>query len=145
MRCGLAKLGKPLAPGEPGGLTRIAATATTRRGKRPALIDLRSEAGREALWQRTEDAPVVALWRQQLEGGSWHAQGSLAQTGQWRRGLGHVAHGLRAGKPDLPPWLADQGSGFGLLRALRPSVHRVRTPAGCARPSVPPRTDAPDW
>ncbi|WP_225782992.1 CoA transferase [Xenophilus sp. Marseille-Q4582] len=88
---------------------------------------------------------AAALWRQQREGGSWHVQVSLAQTGHWLRGLGRVAHGLRAGKPDLTPWLADESSGFGRLRAVRPSAQLSRTPAGYARTSVPPGTDEPNW
>ena len=36
-------------------------------------------------------------------------------------------------------------SGFGLLRAVRPSAQLARTPAGYARPSVPPGTDRSNW
>lgn len=217
-------------------LPNIAAIAETSRGKRSAHIDLRSEAGREALWQLLEDAHVfsqgyrpgglaalgfspealaarrpgivavsltaygtqgpwadrrgfdslvqtamgfnhaegeaagdgkpralpmqildqasgflmafgaaAALWRQSREGGSWHVQVSLAQTGHWLRRLGRIEEGLRAGRPDLSPWLADEVSGFGLLRAVRPSAQMARTPAGYARPSVPPGTDRPNW
>lgn len=88
---------------------------------------------------------AAALWRQSREGGSWHVQVSLAQTGHWLRGLGRIEEGLRAGRPDLSPWLADEVSGFGLLRAVRPSAQMARTPAGYARPSVPPGTDRPNW
>lgn len=217
-------------------LPNIAAIAETSRGKRSAHIDLRSEAGREALWRLVEDAHVfsqgyrpgglaalgfspealaarrpgivavsltaygtqgpwagrrgfdslvqtavgfnhaegeaagdgkpralpmqildqasgflmafgaaAALWRQSREGGSWHVQVSLAQTGHWLRGLGRIEEGLRAGRPDLSPWLADEVSGFGLLRAVRPSAQLARTPAGYARPSVPPGTDRSNW
>ncbi|WP_459056926.1 CoA transferase [Stenotrophomonas sp. PSU-St22] len=217
-------------------LPNIAAIAETSRGKRSAHIDLRTEAGREALWRLVEDAHVfsqgyrpgglaalgfspealaarrpgivamsltaygpqgpwadrrgfdslvqtamgfnhaegeaagdgkpralpmqildqasgflmafgaaAALWRQQREGGSWHVQVSLAQTGHWLRGLGRIEDGLRAGRPDLSPWLADETSSFGQLRAVRPSAQLARTPAGYARPSVPPGNDAPYW
>ncbi|WP_246892617.1 CoA transferase [Achromobacter xylosoxidans] len=88
---------------------------------------------------------AAALWRQQREGGSWHVQVSLAQTGHWLRGLGRIEDGLRAGRPDLSPWLADEISGFGQLRAVRPSAQLARTPAGYSRPSVPPGNDAPYW
>ncbi len=161
-------------------LPNIAAIAETSRGKRSAHIDLRSEAGREALWRLVEDAHVfsqgyrpaawprsasrlrpgrapagivavsltaygtqgpwaerrgfdslvqtamgfnhaegeaagdgkpralpmqildqvsgflmafgaaAALWRQSREGGCWHVQVSLAQTGHWLRGLGRI-------------------------------------------------------
>ncbi|MFT4190083.1 MAG: CoA transferase [Comamonas sp.] len=88
---------------------------------------------------------AAALWRQQREGGSWHVQVSLAQTGHWLRGLGRIAGGLNATAPDLAPWLVSEPSGFGLLRAVRPSMQLSATPAGYARPSVPPGADAPCW
>lgn len=88
---------------------------------------------------------AAALWRQRQEGGSWHVQVSLAQTGHWLRGLGRVPGGLQAVKPDLAPWLATQASGFGQLCAVRPAAQLARTPAGYARPSVPPGTDPPQW
>lgn len=88
---------------------------------------------------------AAALWRQQREGGSWHVQVSLAQTGHWLRGLGRVAGGLQAGKPDFAPYVVDEPSGFGRLRAVRPSARLERTPAGYARPSRPPGSDEPRW
>lgn len=218
------------------GLPNIAAIAETSRGKRSALVDLRTGDGRDALWRLADGAHVfsqgyrpgglaglgfspealaarrpgivavsltaygtqgpwadrrgfdsllqtamgfnraegeaagdgrpralpmqmldqasgclmaygaaAALWRQQREGGSWHVQVSLAQTGHWLRGLGRVDDGLRAAKPDFTPWLESSPSGFGLLRAVRPAACLSRTPARYARPSVPPGTDAPCW
>ena len=88
---------------------------------------------------------AAALWRQQQEGGSWHVQVSLAQTGHWLRRLGRIAGGLAAATPDLTPWLETTASGFGELRAVIPSARLARTPAGYARPSMPPGTNAPHW
>lgn len=88
---------------------------------------------------------AAALWRQWREGGSWLVQVSLAQTGHWLRGLGRVTEGLQIGRPESTPWLTDEISGFGLLRAIRPSAQHARTPAGYARSSVPPGTDRPAW
>lgn len=88
---------------------------------------------------------AAALHRQQREGGSWHVQVSLAQTGHWLRGLGRVAGGCDATAPGIDPFLETSPSGFGLLRAVRPAAQLARTPAGFARPSVPPGTDAPQW
>jgi crotonobetainyl-CoA:carnitine CoA-transferase CaiB-like acyl-CoA transferase len=88
---------------------------------------------------------AAALWRQQTEGGSWLVRVSLAQTGQWLRGLGRVDDGLAAARPDLAPWLADMQSGFGQLRAIQPSARLARTPAGYARVSMPPGTHLPLW
>jgi crotonobetainyl-CoA:carnitine CoA-transferase CaiB-like acyl-CoA transferase len=88
---------------------------------------------------------AAALCRQQLEGGSWHVQVSLAQTGHWLRSLGRVADGFRAAKPDIEPYAETTPSGFGELKALRHSAQFARTPARWVRPSVPPGTDAPRW
>src|SRR5690625_4497922 len=61
---------------------------------------------------------AAALWRQQQEGGSWHVEVSLAQTGHWLRGLGRVAEGLQIAAPDLTPWLRCSASGFGEVCAV---------------------------
>jgi crotonobetainyl-CoA:carnitine CoA-transferase CaiB-like acyl-CoA transferase len=81
---------------------------------------------------------AAALRRQQLEGGSWLVRVSLAQTGHWLRGLGRVAGGFSAGKPELGPYLETSASGFGELTAVRHAALLSRTPAGWARPSRPP-------
>jgi crotonobetainyl-CoA:carnitine CoA-transferase CaiB-like acyl-CoA transferase len=88
---------------------------------------------------------AAALRRQQEEGGSWHVQVSLAQTGHWLRGLGRVQHGLDIAKPDLQAFAEESESGFGKLRALKHSAQLERTPAWWTRGSVPPGTDAPRW
>jgi crotonobetainyl-CoA:carnitine CoA-transferase CaiB-like acyl-CoA transferase len=88
---------------------------------------------------------AAALQHQQREGGSWHVQVSLAQTGHWLRGLGRVPDGLQAVKPDRESYVETAESGFGSLRALRHSAQLARTPAYWARPSVPPGSDPPSW
>jgi crotonobetainyl-CoA:carnitine CoA-transferase CaiB-like acyl-CoA transferase len=88
---------------------------------------------------------AAALWCQQREGGSWHVQLSLAQTGHWLRGLGRVPQGLQAGKPNLKPFLERGASGFGELIALRHSAQLARTPAAWTLPSMPPGTHPPRW
>ncbi|HEY2256556.1 MAG TPA: CoA transferase [Variovorax sp.] len=88
---------------------------------------------------------AAALWRQQREGGSWHVQVSLAQTGQWLRGLGRVADGLKIAIPDKTPYLETSASGFGALCGFRHSAQLARTPAAWTRPSVPPGTDPARW
>ncbi|RYF01458.1 MAG: CoA transferase [Comamonadaceae bacterium] len=88
---------------------------------------------------------AAALRRQQIEGGSWQVQVSLAQTGHWLRSLGRVPGGLQAVAPDRTPYLEDSASGFGALRAVRHSAQLARTPAAWVRPSVPPGTDAASW
>ncbi|GJH10421.1 CoA transferase [Caballeronia novacaledonica] len=88
---------------------------------------------------------AAALWKQQREGGSWHVQISLAQTGHWLRGLGRIEDGLKAAKPDFAPYVGRYESGFGELMAVRPSAQLARTPAGYARDSEPPGTSAARW
>jgi crotonobetainyl-CoA:carnitine CoA-transferase CaiB-like acyl-CoA transferase len=87
----------------------------------------------------------AALYRQQREGGSWHVQVSLAQTGQWLRGLGRVVDGFAAIPLDREPYLQTEASGFGSLQAFRHSARLSRTPAHWARPSMPPGSHAPSW
>ncbi|HEY8356077.1 MAG TPA: CoA transferase [Ramlibacter sp.] len=81
---------------------------------------------------------AAALRRQQLEGGSWHVQVSLAQTGHWLRHLGRVPDGFAAQPPALEPWVESSASGFGELRALRHSARLSRTPPAWTLPSMPP-------
>jgi crotonobetainyl-CoA:carnitine CoA-transferase CaiB-like acyl-CoA transferase len=87
----------------------------------------------------------AALWRQQREGGSWHVQVSLAQTGHWLRQLGRVANGFDVQPPELEPFLETTPSGFGQLRGLRHAAQLGRTPARWIRPSAPPGTSLPRW
>lgn len=88
---------------------------------------------------------AAALWRQQREGGSWHVQVSLAQTGHWLRQLGRVEGGASVGKPEQEPYLETSASGFGELRGVRHSAQLSRTPARWTRPSVPPGHSPPHW
>jgi len=88
---------------------------------------------------------AAALWRQQREGGSWHVQVSLAQTGHWLRSLGRLPNGLAVARPDVAPYVETTASGFGTLRAVRHSAQLSRTPARWTRPSVPPGSSAPLW
>lgn len=217
-------------------LPNIASIAETSRGKRSALVDLRTDEGRRALWQLVDGAHVfvqgyrpgaldafgfspaaltarrpglvqvslsaygtrgpwagrrgfdsliqtamgfnvaegeaaggakprelpmqmldqasgflmaygaaAALWHQQRQGGGWRVGVSLAQTGHWLRGLGRVDGGFGVERPDPAPWADTSPSGFGLLRAVRPSIMLERTPLRYARPSVKPGTDRPEW
>jgi crotonobetainyl-CoA:carnitine CoA-transferase CaiB-like acyl-CoA transferase len=87
----------------------------------------------------------AALRRQQLEGGSWHVQVSLAQTGHWLRALPRVAGGFGVAKPDIEPYTEVEPSGFGELKGLRHSAQLQRTPARWTRPSMPPGSHPPRW
>ncbi|KQM75776.1 carnitine dehydratase [Xylophilus sp. Leaf220] len=87
----------------------------------------------------------AALVRQQEEGGSWHVEVSLAQTGHWLRSLGRVAGGLAQAMPGAAPYVDTVPSGFGTLAAIRHSAQFEATPAGWDRLSVPPGTDMAQW
>ena len=87
----------------------------------------------------------AALWRQQREGGSWHVQVSLAQTGHWLRGLGRVANGFDVPRPEIEPWLETVASGFGELRGVRLSARLARTPVVWRRPPMPPGSHPLRW
>jgi len=91
---------------------------------------------------------MMARARQAREGGSWHVQVSLAQTGHWLWNLGRLAKGL--GAPDIKPeavtpFLEESQSGFGRLNAVRHSANLSRTPAFWSRPAVPLGHDSPEW
>ncbi|SAK78490.1 L-carnitine dehydratase/bile acid-inducible protein F [Caballeronia fortuita] len=88
---------------------------------------------------------AAALWKQQREGGSWHVEVSLAQTGHWLRGLGRIDGGTRIAKPDFAPFIERYESGFGDLMAVRPSAQLARTPAGYVRESAMPGTAEARW
>ena len=88
---------------------------------------------------------AAALWRQQREGGSWHVQVSLAQTGQWQRARERQPDGPKAPRPALKPDLDASSSGFGELLAIRHSAQLARTPARWTRPSMPPGSHRPAW
>lgn len=88
---------------------------------------------------------AAALTRQQREGGSWHVQVSLAQTGHWLRSLGRVPQGFAAAKPELARYVQSTASGFGELAAVTHSAQLSRTPAAWVRPSMPPGSHAPVW
>lgn len=90
-------------------------------------------------------AASAALLRQQREGGSWGVELSLARTAHWLRGLGRVPGGLAAKAPPHDDCLESSDSGYGQLVALRHSARLARTPAGFARPSMPPGSHPPVW
>jgi crotonobetainyl-CoA:carnitine CoA-transferase CaiB-like acyl-CoA transferase len=87
----------------------------------------------------------AALCRQQSEGGSWHVQVSLAQTGHWLRGLGRVPDGFQAPPVAREPYLETVPSGFGELRTVRQCAQLSRTPAEWTLPSMPPGSSLPQW
>lgn len=90
---------------------------------------------------------MTALARRATEGGSWHVRVSLAQTGQWLRGLGRI-DGIKAHDPelaDVADRIEESASGFGKLTAVRDSAEMSETPPRWERPSVPLGTHKPVW
>ena len=91
---------------------------------------------------------IMARARQAREGGSWHVEVSLAQTGRWLESLGRLDGGLAGPDPkldEIADLLEDCASGFGQLRAVRHTARLSVTPARWTRPSVLLGTNAPTW
>jgi crotonobetainyl-CoA:carnitine CoA-transferase CaiB-like acyl-CoA transferase len=91
---------------------------------------------------------MMAKARQAREGGSWHVQVSLAQTGRWLWNLGRVVHGLDTRditEEAVMPFIETMDSGFGALRSVRHSAVLSKTPAFWARPAMPLGSHPPQW
>jgi crotonobetainyl-CoA:carnitine CoA-transferase CaiB-like acyl-CoA transferase len=93
-------------------------------------------------------AAMLARARQAREGGSWHVQVSLAQTGRWLAGLGRLDDGFAVADPtlaDIGDLLEESASGFGRLRGVRHAGVLSATPARWDLPAVPLGTHEPVW
>jgi len=91
---------------------------------------------------------MMAKARQAREGGSWHVQVSLAQTGRWLWNLGRVSDGLKTRDftgEEVMPCIEEIASGFGPLRAVRHSAILSKTPAFWARSAMPLGSHPPQW
>ena len=65
--------------------------------------------------------------------------------GQGVEGHGRVPGGLAAVRPTADGLLEETDTGFGRLAALPHPARLSATPAGWARPSMPPGTHPPAW
>jgi crotonobetainyl-CoA:carnitine CoA-transferase CaiB-like acyl-CoA transferase len=96
-------------------------------------------------------AVMVALGLRARDGGSYHIDLSLAQTGRYLTGLSRADAALVAGRePDLPPARLDElmitrRTPFGLLRYFAPVARMPGTPPRWDLPTVPLDSDRPDW
>jgi hypothetical protein len=94
---------------------------------------------------------MVALERRAREGGSYHVDLSLAQTGRYLTGLNRADPALVAQcEPDIDRRRLDElmitrRTPFGLLRYLAPVARLPGTPARWELPSVPLDNDRPEW
>jgi len=94
---------------------------------------------------------MVALGLRARDGGSYHIDLSLAQTGRYLAGLPRADAALAAARPtDLPPARLDEllitrRTPFGLLRYFAPVARMPGTPPRWDLPTVPLDSDRPDW
>jgi crotonobetainyl-CoA:carnitine CoA-transferase CaiB-like acyl-CoA transferase len=91
---------------------------------------------------------MMAKARQAREGGSWHVQVSLAQTGRWLWNLGRLADGpasVDLTATEATPFLEEVDSGFGPLRSVRHAAVLSKTLAFWARPAMPLGSHPPQW
>ena len=93
----------------------------------------------------------VALARRAADGGSYHVQLSLAQTGRYLAALPRTSPAERAGlAAELPAGrlaelLTETDTPFGRLRHLAPTARMSATPPRWDLPTVPMNHDAPAW
>ena len=94
---------------------------------------------------------LTALARRAAEGGSYHVQLSLAQTGRYLNGLPRTGAAERAAcPPELPAGrlaglLTETETPFGRLRHLAPTAVMSLTPPRWDLPTVPMNHDSPAW
>jgi crotonobetainyl-CoA:carnitine CoA-transferase CaiB-like acyl-CoA transferase len=94
---------------------------------------------------------MVALGLRERDGGSYHVELSLAQTGRYLAGLSRASAALVAARePDLPQARLDElmitrRTPYGALRYLAPVARMPGTPPRWDLPTVPVDHDRPDW
>ena len=94
---------------------------------------------------------MVALERRAREGGSYHIELSLAQTGRYLAGLSRADAALAAARPaELPRERLDnlmitRTTPYGDLRYFAPVARMPGTPPRWDLPSVPLDHDRPEW
>jgi len=91
---------------------------------------------------------MMAKARQAREGGSWHVQVSLAQTGRWLWDLGRLRDGPKIRdltEEAVSPFIERIASGFGTLASVRHSAILSETPALWTRPAMPLGSHPPQW
>ena len=96
-------------------------------------------------------AAQVALARRAREGGSYHVELSLAQTGRYLSLLSRADPALAAARPaDLPGERLDElmmtrETPFGLLRYFSPAARMLGTPPRWDLPTAPLDSGRPEW
>ncbi|MEM7079921.1 MAG: CoA transferase [Pseudomonadota bacterium] len=90
-------------------------------------------------------AAQAALYKQQTEGGSWHAEISLLQTANWLRSLGQDADGLQNRAERLSSYLQSYPCTEGELLGMSHAAEFDHTPARWSVPSAPPGSCPAQW
>ena len=95
-------------------------------------------------------ASQIALYKQSVEGGSWHAQLSLANTGMWLRDMGQSLDPLQIEALQIDALQAESQlqvypSAYGELQAIAHAADFSYTPPQWKIPSSPPGTHPPQW
>jgi CoA-transferase family III len=90
-------------------------------------------------------AAAEGLRRRHRQGGSWHAELSLARTAQWLSELGRVDVGLDTAEPDVTDLLSTMDSMAGTLRYVRPPGRVTGYEPLWLTPPPAPGTDPPRW
>ena len=89
---------------------------------------------------------MVALGRRAREGGSYHVQASLCQTGMWFHRLGPTCDpSMSSGPGDTSDLTVEADTAWGKLRFQKPSVELSETPVFWERLPVPLGTHPPVW
>ena len=94
---------------------------------------------------------MVALGLREREGGSYHVELSLAQTGRYLTGLSRADAALVAARePDLPAARLDElmitrRTPYGALRYFAPVARMPGSPPRWDLPTVPLDSDRPEW
>ncbi|MCX6503529.1 MAG: CoA transferase, partial [Microbacterium sp.] len=94
---------------------------------------------------------IFGLERRAREGGSYHIELSLAQTGRYLNDLPRVDAAAAAGRaPELPKarldeLLVERDTPYGMLKYLKPAARLSATPARWELPTVPVDNDRPQW
>ena len=93
----------------------------------------------------------AALQRQHTQGGSWHVQVNLARVAEWLWSLGRVAPQAAGANTAssiedvIAPYLENQASGFGALRAVRHSGVLLDLPSRWPHAAAQPGHHPAQW
>ena len=89
---------------------------------------------------------MAAIANRMEEGGSWHIQASLCQTGMWLTRLGATMDQTKAsGMGNIDEIMNEVNTSWGPLTHIKPVVQLFKTPAKWNKPPVPLGFHEPKW